>query len=123
MDNEKATTSRVLIVIGAAAMVVGLALMITGVGVGVGGGDLFSPARAMTISAMAVFFGLAGIGVCCKMRLAALAQAAGLVALAVIQASVDFAPMPWPRAIQHSLVALFLCWPLLLLWRHRKELR
>ncbi|SRR6266404_4690723 len=123
MDNARTTKSQVLNTIGALVLLGALALVIAGVVLCVRGGELFSSSRAMGLAAMAVFLGLTGIGLCCQMRIAGISLALGLVYLVSAQAAAAFTPLPWPRAVEHALFAMFLCWPLLLLWRHRTELK
>ncbi len=123
MANSRTTKSQVLNTLGALAVLGALSLVITGVVWCVRGGDFFSAYRAMGVAATAIFLGLTGIGLCCQMRIAGISLALGLVCFVSMQASAAFTPLPWPRAVQHALLAMLLCWPLLLLWRHRTELK
>ena len=123
MDNTPTMKNQVLNTIGAFTVLGALSLVIAGIVWCVRGGDLFSPYRVMSVAATAIFLGLTGIGLCCQMRIAGISLAVGLVYSVSMQASAAFAPLPWPRAVQHVLLAMFLCWPLLLLWRHRTELK
>src|ERR1041385_5862730 len=123
MENAWTTKNQVLNTIGALTVLGALSLVIAGVVWCVRGGDFFSPYRIMGLAATAIFLGLTGIGLCCQMRIAGISLAVGLVYFVLMQTSAAFTPFPWPRAVQHALLAMFLCWPLLLLWRHRTELK
>jgi len=123
MDIKPNPQSQVLETLGGLSAIFGLGLGMVCMVFQVGAGELYLAPSQEGIIALALYFVFVGIGVCCHMRLAALLWVPGLLWVAGTQIYAACLLQSWSRATQHALFALFLAWPLLLLWRHRKELR
>jgi len=113
--------NRVLESIGTLAAIFGIALGVSCMVFHVRAGDLYLASSVEGLTALSLYFLFTGIGLCCRLRFAAIALVPGLLLVAASQVMLAWTPSPWPRAVQHLLLACFLAWPLLLLWRHRNE--
>jgi len=123
MDTKLNPKSQVLEALGGLSVVFGLGLGISCFIPQVGNVELYLAPSREGVMALGLYFMFVGIGVCCHMRLAAILLVPGLLWVAGTQIYAAYMVQPWSCAFQHVLLALFPGWPLLLLWRHRKELR
>jgi hypothetical protein len=109
--------------VGGMAMTLGFALALATLVYTVSGKHLLISPSPTTVGALAFIFVFTGLGVCQRMRIAAIILTFAFLGFAFAQTVAAFSALVFSRAIEHALFAVWLWIEPSILWHHRNELK